>query len=348
MQFYSPIIMIKSILAAFKIDENSITEKISIGLINETYKITTPKNEAYILQKINAAIFKNPFTIEENIRVIADYFSTHYPEYLFTTPITLFNGKQLLHVEGEGYFRLFHFVENSKSYNVVSNDDQAFKAAVQFGNFTKLLSNIDINKIQTTIPDFHNLQLRFTQFENALLNGNIKKIEDATTEIEFLLAQKNIVDTYNSIIVNPNFKLRVTHHDTKISNVLFDKNDEALCVIDLDTVMPGYFISDVGDMMRTYICPVSEEENDFSKIDIRKDFYDAIVQGYLNEMQDELTLEEKKYFHYAGEFAIYMQALRFLTDYINDDVYYGSSYAKQNYNRAKNQIVLLQKYTAIQ
>jgi hypothetical protein len=125
---------------------------------------------------------------------------------------------------------------------------------------------------------------------------------------------------------------------------LFDKNDDALCVIDLDTVMPGYFMSGVGDMMRTYLCPVNEEEKDVTKIIIRKDFYDAIVNGYLSQMQDELTVEEKRHFHFAGECMIYMQALRFLTDHINDDVYYGAAYEKHNYNRAKNQIALLQQF----
>jgi hypothetical protein len=108
--------------------------------------------------------------------------------------------------------------------------------------------------------------------------------------------------------------------------------------------MPGYFISDVGDMMRTYLSPVSEEEKDFSKIIIRKEYYEAIVDGYMSEMQDELTAFEKKYFFYAGKFSIYMQALRFLTDYLNDDKYYGSSYPGQNLIRASNQIALLQKY----
>jgi Ser/Thr protein kinase RdoA (MazF antagonist) len=339
--------MYQSILHTFSIHESYTFEKISVGLINETYKLTTIYDETYILQKINDKIFKKPFAIEENIKAVADFLSTHYPDYLFTKPISLLNGKQLLYVENEGYFRLFHFVENSTSYNVVSNAEQSFKAAAQFGKFTKLLANIDIGKIQTTLPDFHNLQLRFTQFETCLQNGNKKRLAEAKTEIEFLLAQKDIVETYNSIIINPNFKFRVTHHDTKISNVLFDRNNDALCVIDLDTVMPGYFISDVGDMMRTYICPVSEEENDLGKIEIRKDFYDAIIKGYLSEMQEELTFKEKKYFHYAGEFAIYMQAVRFLTDYINDDVYYGANYEKQNFNRAKNQIVLLQAYKSI-
>lgn len=114
-------------------------------------------------------------------------------------------------------------------------------------------------------------------------------------------------------------------------------------MIDLDTVMPGYFISDVGDMMRTYLCPVSEEETDFSKIYIRKEFYQAIEQGYLSEMGDELDETEKRLFSYSGRFIIYMQALRFLTDHLNNDVYYGARYQGHNFNRAGNQLTLLQR-----
>ena len=124
---------------------------------------------------------------------------------------------------------------------------------------------------------------------------------------------------------------------------MFDKEGKGLCVIDLDTVMPGYFISDVGDMMRTYLSPVSEEERDFSKIIVRDEFYKAIVQGYFNEMKGELTDTEKNYFFYAGKFMIYMQALRFLTDHLNGDIYYGAKYPGQNFIRAQNQLVLLER-----
>src|SRR5437762_4451273 len=126
---------------------------------------------------------------------------------------------------------------------------------------------------------------------------------------------------YQLLLTSKEFKMRVTHDDTKISNVLFNENGKAICVIDLDTVMPGYFISDVGDMMRTYLSPVSEEEKDFDKIIIRDDFYKAIVDGYAKEMNDELTEVERKHFFYSGQFMIYMQALRFLTDHLNDDAY---------------------------
>ena len=127
--------------------------------------------------------------------------------------------------------------------------------------------------------------------------------------------------------------------------MLFDENDKGLCVIDLDTLMPGYFISDLGDMLRTYLSPVSEEEKDYSKIEIRNEYFVSIVKGYLGELNDELTPEEKEHFIYSGKFMIYMQGLRFLTDYINNDIYYGAKYEDHNLIRTGNQFTLLQKLT---
>ena len=134
------------------------------------------------------------------------------------------------------------------------------------------------------------------------------------------------------------------HHDTKISNVLFTYDGKGICVIDLDTVMAGYFISDVGDMFRTYLSSANEEEQDLDRVEVRKDFYNAINEGYLINMQDQMTHEERQNISFAGEFMIYMQALRFITDFINDDIYYGAKYEGQNLVRASNQMVLLQRY----
>ena len=235
------------------------------------------------------------------------------------------------------------FVENSYTFDVVQTAEQAYEAAKQFGRFTKFLSDFDVSQLKIIIPQFHDLELRYKQFVYAIANGNEARINESQAIINKLLQHKNIVDEYKSIIRNPQFKLRTTHHDTKISNVLFDKNNKGLCVIDLDTVMPGYFSSDVGDMMRTYLSPVSEEEKDFEKIVIRKEFYKAVVEGYGEEMKDELTEVEKEYFLFAGKFMVYMQALRFLTDHLNDDIYYGAKYEGHNLVRARNQLVLLQR-----
>jgi thiamine kinase-like enzyme len=249
----------------------------------------------------------------------------------------------MVKINGSSYFRLIPFVRESCTITTVEKPQQAFEAAQKFGEFTKLLSRFPVQKLQMTIPDFHNLSLRYEQFKEALNTGNKLRLKQSTELIRFMEDNKNVVDIYENILHNPSFKLRVTHHDTKISNVLFDKENKGLCVIDLDTVMPGYFISDVGDMMRTYLSPVNEEEKDFSKIDVREEYFKSIWDGYMGQMKDELNDEEKRHFIYAGKFMIYMQAIRFLTDYLNNDIYYGSKYEGQNFVRAGNQIELFKK-----
>lgn len=332
-----------SVLPAYGLEEKSLlVEAFGSGLINNTWKVTASGNE-YILQRVNHAVFKEPTDIANNISLIGAYLRQNHPGYKFVSPVISSHGDEMIYQKDEGYFRMFPFVPGSHSKDVVETPGQAYEAATQFGRFTRLLNGVDMKKLKITIPCFHDLTLRYQQFLLALEKGNRQRIAESEALIQSLVSRADIVTQYNYIKSNPEFKLRVTHHDTKISNVLFNANGKGLCVIDLDTVMPGYFISDVGDMMRTYLSPVSEEEKEFDKIEVRDDFYKAIVQGYYNEMKDELTETEKKYFFYSGTFMIYMQALRFLTDYLNDDAYYGAKYPRHNFVRAKNQIVLLER-----
>ncbi|RYG04809.1 MAG: aminoglycoside phosphotransferase family protein [Chitinophagaceae bacterium] len=335
--------MPRSVLQEYGIEEEMLRLiPYGNGLINNTWKIEVPGRE-YILQKINQAVFREPGLIAANIRSIADYLAEHHPGYQFVSPVQSNSGNEMTTGTGSALFRLFPFVADSHTVDVVSSSDQAYEAASQFGKFTKLLSGFDARKLRITVPHFHDLAFRYEQFQHALQNGNSRRIFQSEDLIRHLLRQKDIVAEYKKITTNPEFRIRVTHHDTKISNVLFDEKENGICVIDLDTVMPGYFISDVGDMMRTYLSPVSEEEQDFDKIEVRPEFYRAIVDGYFDQMEDELTETEKKYFSYAGKFMIYMQAIRFLTDHLMDDVYYKVSYKGQNYARAGNQAVLLQR-----
>jgi Ser/Thr protein kinase RdoA (MazF antagonist) len=335
--------MMQSVLAAYGFEEETARlEAFGSGLINHTWKVTVPEGQ-YILQKLNHAVFKRPDCIAQNIRLVAAYLQQLYPDYRFVSPLVSGNGSDMIYLKGEGYFRMFPFVADSQSKEIVETPDQAFEAAVQFGRFTRLLSGFDVNQLEVTIPHFHDLELRYQQFLASLENGNPQRLAESDELIKTLNGYADIAAEYSKIKVNPEFKLRVTHHDTKISNVLFDAKGKGICVIDLDTIMPGYFISDVGDMMRTYLSPVSEEEKNVDKIEIRDDFYKAIMQGYGNQMKDELTAAEKQSFFYAGKFMIYMQALRFLADHLNDDVYYGVKYPGHNFIRAKNQTVLLQR-----
>lgn len=336
--------MLESVLKEFGLTPNEVTiTPIHQGLINHTWKVGL-NGHAFILQQVNNTVFQNPEDIAFNIEEISRYLKYQHPEYFFVSPVKTFDGNELVYKNEDGYFRVFPFVQDSHAINVVETPEQAYEGAKQFGKFTAVLSSFDCTKLKITIPNFHNLSLRYEQFLEALKNGNNNRLKEAATLISQLTDWSNIVMEYEKIKTLGDFKLRVTHHDSKINNVLFDENNKGLCVIDLDTVMSGYFISDVGDMMRTYLCPASEEEKDFSKIVIRKEYYKAIVEGYMSEMRDELTDTEKKYFFYSGKFSIYMQALRFLTDYFNDDKYYGAVYPEQNLIRASNQIVLLQKF----
>lgn len=335
-----------NLLKAFGLDvANCEIKPLGDGLINTTWivkEISTGKD--FVFQKVNHNVFKQPEAITFNIRLINDYLQARYPDYLFTSPLSTTDGSDMIKSDDGGYYRLFGYIAGSYTHNELKKPVQAYEAARQFGKFTGLLAGLDITQLKTTIPDFHNLTLRFGQFADSLKEASAERYQNAKEGIVYLVENRNIVDEYKAIIRSKDFKLRVTHHDTKISNVLFDKDDKGLCVIDLDTVMPGYFISDVGDMMRTYLSPVSEEEKDFSKIEVRVDFFQAIVKGYLSEMNEVLSEAEKRAIVYAGKFMIYMQALRFIADYLNKDVYYGSKYEGQNLVRGLNQIMLLKHY----
>jgi len=340
--------MFPHILTHFALNPDKYTvQPFGSGLINHTWQVSSSDGQdCYILQKINSAIFKHPHDIALNMANLGTFLHQHYPDYLFAGALPTTTGDYLYVDEEKQYYRLFPFVAQSHSIDQVHTPEQAFEAARQFARFTHLLSGFDTSLLKITIPQFHDLSLRYQQFIAALTHGNPQRIQETQDLIDYLQQQYHLVQTYEHIKNDPGFRLRVIHHDTKISNVLFDDQQKGLCVIDLDTVMPGYFISDVGDMIRTYLSPVSEEEKDVQLITVRENFFTAIARGYIEELRHELTATEKQHFVYAGQFMIYMQALRFLTDHLNDDVYYGARYEGHNFVRANNQAVLLQQYNA--
>jgi len=337
--------MLQRVLSAYGLDISSIEIKpFGSGLINNTWKVEDKREDtSFILQRINQHVFRVPENIAFNIRMIGSYLSVHHPDYFFVRPLETVDKEDLLFLEGEGYFRLIPFVRHSHTVDVVQTPDQAYEAAKQFGRFTHLLNGFPVNDLKVTIPDFHNLSLRYHQFIQILGTGNPDRIAKCHDEIQWLKDQNYILKRFEAMKESPDFSIRVTHHDTKISNVLLDEEDKGICVIDLDTVMPGYFISDVGDMMRTCLSPVSEEEKDFSKIQIREAYYEAIVRGYSDGMENELSSKERNAFFDAGCYLIYMQAIRFLADHLNNDAYYGAKYDGHNFIRGANQIVLLKR-----
>lgn len=333
----------EEVLQAFGLDEDvEKAEVIHGGLINQTWKVVAGSGE-YVLQTVNHNVFKDPPQLAENISRLAKYFKQHFPEYIFTAPVSTKDGSDLYYYNGQ-YYRVFPFIKGSHSVAVVENAEQAYEAAKQFGNFTSLLNDFPAEELHLTIPDFHNLTLRYQQFEMALHSGIPQRLKEAARIIVALKEHVHIANKFEEIKANPAFKQRVTHHDTKISNVLFDVAQKGICVIDLDTVMPGYFISDVGDMMRTYLSPASEEEKNYDKVVVRREIYDAVREGYMSNMDPVLSNSEKEHFAYSGRFLIYMQALRFITDFLQGDIYYGEKYPGHNLVRGSNQLRLLQEY----
>jgi hypothetical protein len=208
------------------------------------------------------------------------------------------------------------------------------------------LIKFPIEDLKITIPEFHDLALRYHQFEQALIHGDAKRIATAKDAILLLQSHRAYVQQWLRFTAHQDAHLRVTHHDTKISNVLF-KDDAAICVIDLDTTMPGYFISDVGDMCRTYLCPVNEACQDLNLIKVLPERWTAIQEGYLKAMGEFLSNFEKDHFAFSGQCIIYMQALRFLTDYLQLDQYYRVERPSQNLDRTLNQIQLLIEFNQL-
>ncbi|RZL44194.1 MAG: aminoglycoside phosphotransferase family protein [Pedobacter sp.] len=336
--------MIQKVLEAFGLDvETAECVEFGDGLINHTWKVSN-NNCAYILQKINTNVFSAPRDISANMVMIKHYLNQVAPSYFFVGPLATKNGDHVFESDG-GVYRLFPYVPNSTAVNEVEHPDQAYQAAKQFGKFSRMLAAFNPLRLNVTIKDFHNLPFRLAQYQQALPLASKERIEKSQWAIDEIERHIEIVSIYNAIVKEQKMNLHVMHHDTKINNVLLNSIDgSGICVIDLDTMMPGYFISDVGDMMRTYLSPANEDELNISKITVRPDIFAAIYRGYMEEMDEVLIESEKDLFIYSGKFIIFMQALRFLTDYLNGDIYYRISNPDHNLNRAINQIVLLNKY----
>ena len=193
-----------------------------------------------------------------------------------------------------------------------------------------------------TIPGFHDLSLRLKQLKQSLHKKNYERLGKAASLINQLKEKEHYVSFYEVMTESGEFEKRLMHHDAKISNILFsEETGQVICPIDFDTCMPGYFFSDLGDMIRSMTCSEPENSINYSEINIRKDFYEAILEGYMEVMKELLTDAEKKHIHYSGLLIIYMQALRYITDYLNGDLYYRISYFEQNFDRAMNQLTLL-------
>lgn len=314
-------------------------ERIGSGHIHITFKLSG--SPSYVLQRVNKNVFKQPELIAANLRHAASHLKSAAPGYLFLTAHPSLAGKDMEY-DNEGYpWRLFPYLPNTVTVDSVADNRQAREAASGFARLTRYLDGVDMRVFRETIPNFHDLSLRKAQFEEALRAAG-DRAKAAESEIQTCQAYYPLVNRYRTLIDSQSIRQRVVHNDTKINNVLFDhETGKTVAVIDLDTLMPGYFIYDLGDMVRTFVSPVSEEERDLSVIRFRKPVYDALVEGYLSEMGPVMSDGEMRAIPFAGKMMTYIMALRFLADYLRGNTYYHITYPEQNLVRAANQLRLL-------
>ncbi len=314
------------------------------GHINTTYLVTLEiayKKEKFILQQLNTKIFSSPEKVAKNIDTVSDFLKSQPYSLQILSPIKTTLG-EIYVVENENYFRLFPYVSNSYAPEKCENTVQAFASGKAFGHFFKTLSSLRVSNLETIIPQFHDASLRWEQLSNAMKNASEERFQTAQNEIIFCKENVDLVEKYRQVASQ--IPLRTTHNDTKITNILFDKiTHNPLCIIDLDTLQAGTILSEFGDMVRTFCNTAEEDEAQEEKINFQKDIYDALKEGFLAETSEILSKIEIDLLPFAAKLTIFVQALRFLTDFLNNDIYYKIKYPTHNLIRAKNQITLLKK-----
>jgi len=317
------------------------------GHINDTYCLRF--NQAgtpirYILQRINHKVFKNPVALMENIARVTSHLAEKMADQpdLARRALTLIPARdgRAWHVDPEGnHWRTYLFLEKARTYDAVESTGQAFEAAKAFGQFQKLLADLPEPRLHDTIPDFHHTPKRFAALAKALATDSANRAKSCQAEIDFALANQPIC----RVLIDAKLPERVTHNDTKFNNVMLDDaTGEGICVIDLDTVMPGLALYDFGDMVRTTTSPAKEDEQDLSKVTMQFPMFEALVRGYLSTAGEFLTPAEKKFLPFSGKLITFEIGLRFLTDYLSGDTYFKVHREEHNLDRCRTQFKLVE------
>ena len=306
------------------------------GHINDTFKVET-ENKNYLLQRVNHSIFKNVEGLTGNIIKVTQhlknklyrrypYRKSHKLKVEVLTAVETNNGDFIIKDFAGNYWRMFHFIENSKSYDRVERAELVFEGGKAYGLFMLMLVDFPAEELVETIPQFHDIQFRLNNFYKSFKKDHAGRVGGAKKEIDFVNQRADEMKMIHQLGIENRIPLRVTHNDTKINNVLFNAQDEGICVIDLDTVMPGYVHFDFGDAIRTFTNTADEDEKDLSKVSMNIEYYKAFSTGFLSEMKDVLNETEKETLAFSAKLMTFIIGLRFLTDYLDGDIYYKTKY----------------------
>lgn len=322
------------------------------GHINDTFRVHVTNHtgsNTYILQKINTYVFKEPDLLMDNMVRVTSHIAGKLKEAGQDTHRRVIqlrpmqDGNYCYHNKENQAWRLMDFIGDTHAYDYAKDPIHAYEASKAFGHFLELLSDLDGPDLHITIPDFHNTPERFAQLEQAIENNAANRSATCRPEIDFALALKNITPVLTDCIANGTMKNRPTHNDTKINNVLIDKDTgEAICVIDLDTVMPGLPLYDFGDCIRSTTRTGAEDSTDLDKIQMDLKLFEAITKGYLESAGTLLTAYEKENLAFSAKLITFEIGIRFLVDYLNGDLYYKTSRPEHNLDRARVHFKMIQ------
>lgn len=339
---------IRDIVRQFAIEGELVTAETNHeGHINGTYICTFSDGAMYTVQQINRTVFVHPEQVMENIELVTSHIRSRLTgtadmDRRCLTVIRTKEGNLCFKDDTGEYWRVYRYISNARTFSTITEPKEAYLLGSAIGRFQNQLSDFDGRKLHITIPNFHNMRFWYEQLAQAYKADPKDRVREVTDDLDFLMDNRKRGCAIWDGMERGTYPTRVTHNDTKMNNVLFSEDgSEALCVIDLDTVMPGTILFDTGDMIRTATNTAVEDEQDLSKVSCDVRLYHALMDGYLSQADPFLTDEEFDALAESGKTITQIMAVRFLTDYLAGDVYYHIDRPGQNLDRARTQIALM-------
>lgn len=332
---------VNNIILRFIGTENCMISPINNGLINTTYLIENNENqEKFILQKINTQVFKNPERIIHNHLTINKILQeNNYPLHITEPVSSSFKEFLVKDIEGQQW-RMTGYIDNSVTFLTVPSAETAFKAAQAVSSFLSIINTETLPAIEDPLPGFINFEKRIIDYKNTLEHAASDLKDKAHSEILQMNQLLDLPDRWISMVRNNQLPKRIIHADTKISNILFNQDHHPIAIIDLDTLMVSTILYDFGNMIQSYT-NITNEDDGKAVNNFNSEIFKAVKEGFLYHLKDQLTAEELENLDYAAQVVIYIQAVRFLTDYLDGSIYYSTAYPEHNLDRTKNQLELL-------
>ena len=332
-----------SIIAHFDIKEN-ITEcrPYGAGHINSTFLLTADNGKKYILQAINTDVFRDPEGVMQNLSIVSAHIGgTETDERRYLRAIPTLDGGYLCRAEGKAW-RVLNFIEDSVCLEAADSEADVYECGYGFGEFQRKLASLDASVLCETIPSFHDTPKRYADLLKAAEADVCGRLADVSAEMEFIKKREALICVLQNAYAEGKLPLRVTHNDTKINNILLDKGTrKALCVIDLDTVMPGFSVTDFGDGIRTCAATAAEDERDLSRVHFDIALYRAFARGFMDGCGDILTDAERALLAEGAMLMTLECGMRFLCDYLSGDTYFRTAYAEHNLVRCRTQLKMV-------